>query len=196
MSRLVNDLMALARMDSGQAILQFGEVDLSELAAAAIERLSPLASERQIQLECGTLPEIPVNGDRQYLLQMISNLLENGIKYCHAGQRVRIETGMQDGHALLRVSDTGPGIAAEHLSAVFDRFYRADNARTHNGEDGDAASGNGLGLSIVAWIVRAHGGTIGVESRVNEGTTFEVSLPLATAAQPSAIQMSSIDQQD
>ncbi len=183
MTRLVNDLMTLARMDSGQAILQFTDVDLSEVASSAVERLTPLANDRGVQMQCGELTEVHVKGDRQYLLQMISNLLENGIKYGGAGEQVRIEVVRKDAQAVLRVSDTGPGIPPEDLPAVFDRFYRADKARTHNGGDGDVSSGNGLGLSIVSWIVRSHGGSIRVDSRVNEGTLFEVTLPLLTSAQ-------------
>lgn len=193
MTRLVNDLMTLARMDSGQAILQFTDIDLSELASSAVERLSPLASDRSVQLECGNLTEVHVSGDRQYLLQMISNLLENGIKYGGAGERVRIDVVRKDGQAVLLVSDTGPGIPPKDLPAVFDRFYRADKARTHNGGDDDESSGNGLGLSIVSWIVRSHGGSITVESRVNEGTVFEVALPLLVSPQPARENITASD---
>ncbi len=181
MTRLVNDLMTLARMDSGQAILQFADVDLAELAAGAVDRLSPLASEWHVQLECGQLAKAHVNGDPQYLSQMISNLLENGVKYSGPGQRVKIETADSDGSATLVVSDTGPGISPDHLPTLFDRFYRADAARTQNAVDPNIASGSGLGLSIVSWIVNAHHGTIQVASRLGEGTRFEVRLPLAHA---------------
>jgi heavy metal sensor kinase len=179
MTRLVNDLMTLARMDSGQAILQFADVELGDLASLAVERLTPLAERRRVSLARGELAQLHVRGDRQYLLQMISNLVENGIKYSGAGQCVRIETARLDGLATLRVSDTGPGIPPEHLPTVFDRFYRVDAARSQNASDADSASGSGLGLSIVSWIVRAHGGTINVASKLDQGTTFEVTLPLA-----------------
>jgi signal transduction histidine kinase len=108
---------------------------------------------------------------------MISNLIENGIKYCDAGARVRVEMSRQGNQAMMRVTDTGPGIPAEHLKTLFDRFYRVDAARSHNDEPG-SPSGSGLGLSIVAWVVNAHRGTIRVESEVGQGTTFEVALPL------------------
>ena len=179
MTRLVNDLMTLARMDSGQAILQFSDVELSELARVAVERMSPLAQRQRVELDHGQMTQLHVHGDRQYLLQMISNLLENGIKYSGAGKCVRIETARKDGMAYLRVSDTGPGIPPEHLPTLFDRFYRVDAARSRNDSDLSSSSGSGLGLSIVSWIVHAHGGTISVASKLNQGTTFEVKLPLA-----------------
>ncbi len=178
MTRLVNDLMTLARMDSGQAILQFEELDLSDVALEAVERMSALAEHRHIKLETGEFPELQIRGDRQYLIQMISNLIENGIKYSGLDQTVRVEISGSKNTASLRVSDTGPGIPPEHLSRLFDRFYRVDTARSQNSDDDSAPTGSGLGLSIVNWIVEAHNGKINVESKVNEGTTFEVTLPL------------------
>ena len=179
MARLVNDLMTLARMDSGQAILHFEDLDLGEVALEAIGRLSTLAKNQGVELCAGELPELTVRGDAQYLLLMISNLIENGIKYSGKGQSVRVEASAAEYDGILRVSDTGPGIPPEHLPAVFDRFYRADTARPQN--DGEAASpsGSGLGLSIVAWIVHAHHGTIRVDSQVDQGATFIVTLPLS-----------------
>ncbi|MCL4528610.1 MAG: ATP-binding protein [Chloroflexi bacterium] len=183
MSRLVNDLMTLARMDSGQAILQMEDIDLSDAAVEAVERMSPLAEHQNVKLEVGEMPELHVRGDRQSLIQMISNLIENGIKYSGAGQTVKIETdshrnGKHD-FAVLRVTDTGPGIPSDHLPRLFDRFYRVDQARARDtDEDSNSPTGSGLGLSIVASIVQMHGGEIHVESKVNKGTTFEVTLPL------------------
>ncbi len=180
MTRMVNDLMTLARMDSGQAILQFEALDLSDVALEAVERMTTLAERQQITLETIELPELIVKGDRQYLIQMISNLIENAIKYSGSGQTVRVETSSdQNGFATLRVTDTGPGIPPEHLPYLFDRFYRADQARTQD-DDSSAPTGSGLGLSIVAWTVEAHGGKINVKSQVNSGTTFEVILPSAS----------------
>ncbi len=114
---------------------------------------------------------------------MISNLIENGIKYSGSGQKVRIENGLVCNNnrdlASLRVSDTGPGIAPDHLPHIFDRFYRVDAARSRdNDEDSDSPTGSGLGLSIVAWIVQIHGGEIHVTSTVGRGSTFEVTLPI------------------
>jgi two-component system OmpR family sensor kinase len=182
MTRLVNDLLTLARMDSGQAALQLDELDLSDVALEAVERMEPLAREKRITLHTDDLPEVAVRGDRQYLLQMLSNLLENGIKYCSAGQSIRVRTSVDGRRGLLSVADDGPGIQAEHLPALFERFYRADAARTHSEDEASPSSGSGLGLSIVAWIVHAHGGTIAVKSDVGKGTTFDVTLPLSESS--------------
>ena len=184
MTRLVNDLMTLARMDSGQTILKQEELDLSEVTLEAYERMLPLAENREIALDIGEMSELPVRGDRQYLIQMISNLIENAIKYGNTGDRVRLETqpATLDGSpvALLRVSDTGRGIPPEHLPHLFERFYRVDAARARDlQEDAGSPAGTGLGLSIVSWIVRSHGGHISVESEPGKGSIFEVSLPIA-----------------
>jgi two-component system OmpR family sensor kinase len=194
MTRLVNDLMSLARMDAGEAILRFSVVDLSDAALEAVERLTPLGERRNIGVEVGELPELNICGDRQYLVQMVSNLIENGIKYSRPGDSVRVETLSQDGDCILRVTDTGPGIAPEHLPALFDRFYRVDQARSSSDVDG-APSGSGLGLSIVAWVVNAHHGRIRVASNVGHGSVFEVALPRADANQvgtaPTAAKLTS-----
>ncbi len=184
MIRLVTDLLALARMDAGQAALERTPLDLSDVALEAVERLAGLAERSGVQLETGELPETEVRGDRQYLLQMLANLIENGIKYTSGAQRcVRVETGSLDGQAWVRISDNGPGIPPEHLPHLFDRFYRVDKARTRQEQpdaDGDlpAPSGSGLGLSIVQWIAAAHGAKVSVSSQVGQGTTFEVDFPL------------------
>ncbi len=183
MSELVNDLLLLARMDAGQGAPTRERHDLGDLSLEVLERLSPLAARRQVQLEAGDLPETPVLGDRQYLVQMLTNLVENAIKYSTRADRaavVQIETGTsEDGtQAWVRVSDNGPGIPEEHLPHLFERFYRADAARSAH--DGDSStSGSGLGLAIVQWIAHIHGGDVRAESRLGEGSTFIVHLPLA-----------------
>jgi signal transduction histidine kinase len=176
MTSLVNDLLTLARMDAGQAAMQSEPVDLSDVAIDTIERLSPLAGRNNVRLEAGELPEVRILGDRQRLVQMVSNLVDNAIKYT-AGQdkKISIETGITADTAWVRVSDNGPGISPEHLPHLFERFYRIDQARTH-GSDDEAGlkppGGSGLGLSIVQWIVQSHNGEIKVESQVGAGTTF------------------------
>ncbi len=197
MGQLVNDLLTLARMDAGQATLKNEPVDLSDIALDVVERLAPLAQRKNVALETGDLPEIMLMGDRQYLTQMLTNLVENGIKYSEGyGQRVLVETGCQeDGRALcgwVRVVDNGPGIPPEHLPHLFDRFYRVDSARSHNERDeddgGERPSGSGLGLSIVQWIAKSHGGEVSVQSEPGKGSIFEVRLPALKGAPPSLPQ--------
>lgn len=178
MSHLVNDLLTLARMDNGQILLEKSFLDLSEVAVDAIDRLSPVAARKDVKLETGKLPEARMLGDRQTLLQMIRNLIENAIKYTQGNEKiVKIETGVTNNQAWIRVSDNGPGIPPEHLSHLFDRFYRVDQARTRDSDDASNSnyqSGSGLGLSIVQWIAHAHGGEVNVKSSPGNGSSFEV----------------------
>ena len=178
MTSLVNDLLTLARMDAGQATIEKLPLDLSDVVVETVERLTPLATRNGVTLEAGDLPETRIPGDRQYLLQMLSNLVENAIKYSTGDKKwVCVETGTTEGTAWVRVSDSGPGIAPEHIPHLFDRFYRVDKARTHEdgtGFDPKVPNGSGLGLSIVRWIAQVHGGEVQVESMLSAGTTFEV----------------------
>ena len=176
MSHLVNDLLTLARMDNGQVSLEKVPLDLSDVAVDAIERLAPLAARKDVRLETGELPEARILGDRQSLLQMVSNLIENAIKYTDGeDKKVCIETGVTDSRAWVRVSDNGPGIDSEHLPHLFDRFFRVDKARARAiDEDSDSPTGSGLGLSIIQWIAQAHGGEVRVTSTPGNGSQFEV----------------------
>lgn len=184
MSRLVNELLTLARMDAGRPILQNESLDLSELALDAIERLTPLARSRQVSLRAGALDEALTQADRGYLTHLLTNLMENGIKYAGgAAAQVVVETGRsrREGRdwAWVRVADNGPGIAPEHLPHLFDRFYRIDAARTRDGDSADAVDGSGLGLAIVKSVVDLFGGRVEVDSRPGQGATFTVWLPAA-----------------
>jgi signal transduction histidine kinase len=187
MAAIVNNLLLLARADTGQISLHLQEVDLSDIALASVERLLPLARQSGITLSTGDLPELLVNGDQQYLSRMMINLIENAIKYTRGiGKRAHVELAEKHGKwGSIRVWDDGPGIAEEHLPNLFDRFYRVDKARSHNEQklshrtpSGTQPGGTGLGLSIVQWIVQGHGGEVLVESKMGEGSTFEVRLPL------------------
>src|SRR2546421_2123226 len=193
MTATVNSLLLLARADTGQMTLDLQEVDLSDITLASVERLLPLARQSQVTLATGDLPEGLVRGDPPYLGQMMTNLVENAIKYTSGtGKRVYVELGCeQQRWGIVRVRDDGPGISDEHLPYLFERFYRVDKARsrvqkgppvqsskTGNVEPG----GSGLGLSIVQWIVQAHGGEIRVESTIGAGSLFEVRLPLLNKA--------------
>ncbi len=178
MARLVNDLMLLARMDAGQSVLEFKPLDLRQVAGEAVQRLQTLAQRRSVQVHLAAGVPLPVLGDRQYLLQAISNLVENGIKYSGSGKAVRLETISEKGWAVLRVIDSGPGIPARHLPLLFDRFYQVDAVRSQNDDDPVNPQGSGLGLSIARSIVQAQHGDIRVDSVLQHGTTFEVRLPL------------------
>ncbi len=184
MTAIVNSLLLLARADTGQMTLDLQEVDLSDIALASVERLLSLARQRQITLATGDLPEMLVCGDPRYLGQMLTNLIENGIKYTSGcGKRVLVELACEQKRwGIVRVRDDGPGISEEHLPLVFERFYRVDKARSSrqssNGLEHSEPGGSGLGLSIVQWIVHAHKGEIRVESTVGTGTLFEVRFPL------------------
>ena len=188
MTAMVNSLLLLARADTGQMTLDLQEVDLSDIALASVERLLPLARQSQVTLATGDLPELLVRGDPHYLGQMLTNLIENGIKYTSGiGKRVFVELACeQQRWGIVRVQDDGPGISEDHLPWLFERFYRVNKSRSRKqkrsaqlGEsDREEPGGSGLGLSIVQWIVLAHGGEIRVESKIGAGSLFEVRLPL------------------
>ena len=187
MGRLVSDLLLLARADAGEApSLRSEPVDLAELASEVVEQMRPQAGQRQLDL--AVAGACTITGDRDRLKQLVANLVENAIRYTPAGGRIDVSvTGLQHpagavrsrttrdrGMAVLSVTDTGIGISPSDLPHVFERFYRADKARSR------AHGGSGLGLSIAAFIAQAHGGSIeGVSDGVNRGSTFRVRLPCA-----------------
>jgi signal transduction histidine kinase len=189
MTHLVDDLLFLARADAGHTRARHEIVHLDELILEVVERFAPLAQERCLRVEVGDLPDLTVFGDRLYLLRMLGNLVENALKYSGPdGTCVRLDlapceqAGAQ--WARLTVSDDGPGIPAQHLPHVFERFYRADVSRTHS--DAAAAetserAGSGLGLAIARWIAQAHNGNITIESSADRGTVCTVMLPLECA---------------
>ncbi|HSB66916.1 MAG TPA: ATP-binding protein, partial [Anaerolineales bacterium] len=189
MIRLVNNLLSLARMDAGQVKLKYESLDLSDLTSEVIERMQPLARAQGVELLVGDLPETILQGDRATLAQMLTNLVENAIKYSASVTRpcVDISVGKleQAGKPLawVKVSDNGIGISPEHLSHIFDRFYQVEQSRNRAASaDGDGSgqesSGTGLGLAIAQWIAQAHQGEIHVESLPGRGSMFEVILPI------------------
>lgn len=188
MIQMVTNLLTLARMDAGQVVLHKQELDLSDVTLAVVERLAPLAMNEQVRLSVRDLPELIVMGDKQYLEQMLSNLVENAIKYSKGEDpRVQVETGSRDAErgkqAWVRVVDNGPGIPPDDLPHLFDRFYQVDKSRTRQDSETEAESqralsGTGLGLSIAQWIAQTHGGEIHIQSETGKGSVFEVLLPL------------------
>jgi two-component system sensor histidine kinase CiaH len=172
LSRLVADLLTLARADQGKAQLALGSVDLGEIAEIVARRFASLGEAKGIAVRTAIEAGVVVVGDRDRLLQLAVILVDNAVRYTAAGG-VLIRVAREGREAVLVVSDTGPGIAPEHLPHIFERFYRTDAARSS--EDG----GVGLGLALADWIVRAHHGHIRVDSEVGKGSTFTVKLPLA-----------------
>ncbi len=170
---LISDLLALARADEGQVHFDHDAVRLDLLVADAVASLEPLADERGIRLCTQKLSPVTVLGDAARLIQVIISLIDNALTYTNNGGEVSLSVNQVENAALLAVSDTGIGISSADQLHIFERFYRADPARSR------AAGGSGLGLAIVDWIVRAHDGTVRVESKPGQGSTFIVSLPLS-----------------
>jgi len=167
--RQVDELLELSRMQSGQAGLVKESVDITDVLSRSIDIYSIQAKEKQVELRLYAEPDVIVMADADRLEQVFNNLLDNAIKNSTAGSVVNI-TASQDEHVVrVIVADSGPGIPADHLPHVFERFYQVTGVRT----------GIGLGLTIAREIVLAHGGTIEVASQPGEGTRFTVKLPLA-----------------
>jgi two-component system, OmpR family, phosphate regulon sensor histidine kinase PhoR len=177
MNRLTEDLLALARVESGDYKLRLEKIEASRLVEEAVGSLAGLALDSTAALEVGETTDEPVMADIDALSQVFGNLVENAMKYGKAGGRVRVGARKQEAMVEFYVQDFGPGIAYEHLPRIFERFYRVDKARSRE------SGGTGLGLSIAKHIVQAHGGHIRCESELGFGATFLFRLPCA--AQPS-----------
>lgn len=174
LSLLVTDLLTLARLESAGGVLEVEPLDVRSSIETSIQNLRASAEARGIELR-GDVPSLPVriNGDAEVLELVVNNLLDNALKYTPRGGRVWVRLDTDDGVALLEVEDTGIGIAKEHHSRIFERFYRIDKARSRE------LGGTGLGLSIVKHVCRVLGGSISVESEIGTGSTFRVRFPLA-----------------
>jgi two-component system OmpR family sensor kinase len=173
LGRLLNDLLTLVHADEGQIPFEQEPVYLDRLAVDVAETIRWLADERGITLHVQTKTPALIIGDEARLIQLIMNLLDNALNYTGYGGRVVLSVDKISTIVYLRVSDTGIGIAPEHIKHIFERFYRTDAARSR------ATGGSGLGLSIVEWVVRKHRGTITVDSQPGQGTTFTIVLPSA-----------------
>ena len=175
MSRMINDLLDLERLESGEARFEFKETDLCVVVNYVLSIVEPLANEHGVQVEIQCEP-VSIWADQDRMVQMILNLVDNAIKYTSlkeiGDKRVKVRVTREGKHAIVAVSDTGPGIPKEALPRLFDRFYRVDKGRSRK------MGGSGLGLSIVKSIVERHGGEISVNSEVGVGTTFIVKLPI------------------
>ena len=176
LAKIVDALTLLAKADTGQLTTAREPVRLDELVRDCYADAQILAQPSHVQVEMNSCDEVTVRGDRHRLRQLLLNLADNAIKYNQPDGRVVMSLTSNSGAAELVVSNTGPGIPAEKLPRVFDRFYRGDQA--HGGE----VEGSGLGLSIVQWIVKAHGGAIELTSKPGQWTTVTVHLPFSPAA--------------
>lgn len=177
LSRLIEDMLALVRAEQRDSITPI-IFDMNKLLTKVVESFEPIATQAAVRcIFVPTLDPVRLYGDIDELEIVLCNLIENALHYTPAGGSVRLFLNLDAtaNHAVIRVEDTGIGIAPDDLAHIFERFYRADNARHHN------SRGNGLGLAISQKIINAYGGTIQVESIVGKGTTFTVRLPLAVA---------------
>jgi two-component system OmpR family sensor kinase len=181
LARIVEDLFTLTRADAGEYRLAQSDFYLDELVADCVRATRALAQAKNITLAAVTPEESPLRGDEDLLRRMILNLLDNAIKYTPVGGNVSVTCAcVPDGYEL-SVTDSGPGIPAEMQSRVFERFFRADRARSRTGADGGA----GLGLSIARWIAEAHLGRIELVRSDATGSKFTVQIPASSVRSPS-----------
>ncbi len=176
MADLVESLLTLARADEGRFDLHREPMDLEAVAQDVFETALILGEDAGLEVTMSSTGPVTVNGDRTRLRQLFLNLITNAIKYTPRGGKVELSLHVTDRNAHFAVKDTGIGIAAIDLDHVFERFWRADRARSRMSE----RSGNGLGLAISQWIAQAHGGQLLVQSRLHRGSTFTAILPVYT----------------
>jgi len=182
MATIVNDLLLLSKSDMGQEVLNFEPVDMKLMVNNLLSHFQILADEHQIKLGSDLEEVETIYGDHLRLRQMLVNLLSNAIRYTPAGGHIKVSLKNVENGIEVAVADTGIGIPEDAIPRIFDRFYRADKARSRQ------YGGSGLGLSIVKWIVEAHNGSITVDSIVGEGSVFRVFLP---AGEPPAEESAS-----
>jgi signal transduction histidine kinase len=172
MQRLINDLLELGAIENKTVDVE--PVRLFLLVEDIVNSLSVAAAERKVTLQNIVAKDAEVSADPHRLMQMLTNLIDNAVKFNREGGTVTIEHQRADVD-IIRVIDTGEGIPAQHLDRLFERFYRVDRARSRN------LGGTGLGLAIVKHLARAHGGDVGVTSRVGEGSQFTIRLPRSSS---------------
>jgi signal transduction histidine kinase len=171
LEHLVSGLLVLSRLDAGETQRERTELDLAELTRSTAEQMRLMAEDRGIAIELSGLQRAVIQGDPSRIKQIIVNLLDNAIRFTPARGSVILRTSEDDAYSVLEVVDTGVGIPKASLPLVFDRFYRADEARSR--DDGGA----GLGLSIVKSICSMHGADVEVSSKLGEGSCFRVRFP-------------------
>ena len=176
--RLINDILDLERIESGMVAMELSPVDAADLLRHAAEVMQPMAERAGVELRVQVQP-VPLVADADRLLQVLTNLVSNAVKFSPEGARVELGVEAVDGEARFRVADQGRGIPADRLESIFERFQQVDSS------DSRQKGGTGLGLAICRTIVDQHGGRIWAESEPGQGSTFRFVLPLAEAAAPS-----------
>jgi two-component system phosphate regulon sensor histidine kinase PhoR len=171
MARLTEDLLVLARVESGEKNFNFQLTTPGELLDDAVQMFQDLAASRGVELSVMNTSSSSVSVDRDAIHQVFSNLIDNALKYGDTGRRILVGACDTEDGVQFYVRDFGAGISSEHLPRLFERFYRVDKARSRE------SGGTGLGLAIAKHVVRAHGGTIKAESELNHGSTFHFTLP-------------------
>jgi heavy metal sensor kinase len=173
LAEIVEGLLALSRLDTGEAHSQWVKFDLAELVTTTADQMSLLAEDKNITVTCDSASRVMIEGDQARLKQVVVNLLDNAIKYTPNGGRIKLKIAQEDGDAVLDIADDGIGIPAEALPHVFKRFFRVDGSRSRD------QGGAGLGLSIVKSICDAHGARVEVSSTPGQGSLFRIRQPLA-----------------
>lgn len=174
LAEIVEGLLALSRLDTGETQSQWVKFDLAELVTTTADQMSLLAEDKNITVACDSASRVMIEGDQARLKQVVVNLLDNAIKYTPNGGRIKLKIAQENGDAVLDIADDGIGIPAEALPHVFKRFFRVDGSRSRD------QGGAGLGLSIVKSICDAHGARVEVSSTPGQGSRFRIRQPLAT----------------
>jgi two-component system phosphate regulon sensor histidine kinase PhoR len=173
MGDLIEDLTDLSLIETGAISLHLAVIDAREVALEVIDILRPQATARNIALDCELPSPFPVRADRRRLVQLLTNLVDNAVKFSEGGSTVRLRGRVESGRAVISVEDEGIGIPAESLEKVFHRFYQTSRDRSGN------KAGTGLGLAIVKHLMRLHGGRVRVESELGRGSRFFLEFPPA-----------------
>ena len=176
LNNTIGDLLELARIEF-DGLSNMTDVEVMKIVEEAIARLRSAALAKSVMIAIEDFPDVVVAGDRAQLVSAVGNLLDNAIKFSPNGSIVKVAIETADDEVRIVVADNGPGISEEHLSRIFERFYRVDDARSRS------TGGTGLGLAIVRHIALLHGGDVGVASTLGEGSRFALKLPLRRLGQ-------------